>query len=95
MNRKEMSIELRKRTAGKFKQPAVSKNAPAVAIEFIQMIADELAENGKAVIPGLGILKVVERPAFTGDTPEGKTVNRPAAKVVRMIPGKLLKERLK
>ncbi len=62
---------------------------------ILEEIGDALARGEKVTFVGFGTFRVVERPARKGRNPRtGKTIEIPAKKVVKFIPGKALKERI-
>lgn len=63
----------------------------AVLDQLGQIVADALENDGEITIPGVGKLKVNERPARTGRNPQtGKSIEIAAKKVVKLVPAKVL-----
>ncbi len=59
------------------------------------LLSKELARNGEAPLPGLGVLRVVKLKARTARNPRtGEAVSVPAKKTVRFRPYKDLREAL-
>ena len=75
---------LTKRTSGKAVDAAVSA------------ISDCLAKGEKVTLIGFGSLRVIKRKARTGRNPQtGESINIPAKKVPKFVPGKNLKNKVK
>ncbi|TWC17011.1 MULTISPECIES: HU family DNA-binding protein [unclassified Pseudomonas] len=56
-----------------------------------QIVADQLENGGELTLPGVGKLKVTERPARTGRNPStGAAIEIAAKKVVKLVPAKVL-----
>lgn len=56
-----------------------------------EIVADALENDGEISLPGIGKLKVNERPARTGRNPQtGKAIEIAAKKVVKYVPAKAL-----
>ncbi|AOE62049.1 HU family DNA-binding protein [Pseudomonas corrugata] len=54
-----------------------------------QIVADQLESGGEITLPGIGKLKVTERPARTGRNPStGAAIEIAAKKVVKLVPAK-------
>ena len=67
----------------------------AVLDQLAQIAADELEHRGEITLPGLGKLKVGERPARTGRNPQtGASIQIAAKKVVKYVPAKALADSL-
>ena len=67
----------------------------AVLDQLAQIAADELEHSGEITLPGLGKLKVGERPARTGRNPQtGASIQIAAKKVVEYVPAKALADSL-
>ncbi|WP_279635863.1 HU family DNA-binding protein [Phytopseudomonas daroniae] len=62
------------------------------ALDQLSEIVTEALENGGEItLPGIGKLKVSERPARTGRNPQtGKAIEIAAKKVVKFVPAKAL-----
>lgn len=74
--------------------PACSKSQAREATEaFMDVLKDALAAGDSVTLAGLGTFKLVERAAREGRNPRtGETIQLPASRTVRFIPGKKLKE---
>jgi DNA-binding protein HU-beta len=60
-----------------------------------EIVADALENDGEITLPGIGKLKVSERPARTGRNPQtGKAIEIAAKKVVKLVPAKALTDAL-
>jgi DNA-binding protein HU-beta len=60
-----------------------------------EIVGDALENDGEITLPGIGKLKVTERPARTGRNPQtGKSIEIAAKKVVKMVPAKALSDAL-
>ncbi|MNG09386.1 DNA-binding protein HU 1 [compost metagenome] len=56
-----------------------------------EIVADALENDGEISLPGIGKLKVNERPARTGRNPQtGQSIQIAAKKVVKYVPAKAL-----
>ena len=56
-----------------------------------QIVADQLENGAEITLPGIGKLKVSERPARTGRNPStGAAIEIAAKKVVKFVPAKVL-----
>lgn len=67
---------------------ATAKNALE---QLGQIVADQLENGAEITLPGIGKLKVAERPARTGRNPStGAAIEIPAKKVVKFVPAKVL-----
>lgn len=56
-----------------------------------QIVADQLENGSEITLPGIGKLKVTERPAREGRNPStGATIKIAAKKVVKFVPAKVL-----
>ena len=56
-----------------------------------QIVADQLEAGSEITLPGIGKLKVTERPARTGRNPStGAAIEIAAKKVVKFVPAKVL-----
>ena len=63
--------------------------------QLAQIVQDSLENDGELTLPGIGKLKVSERPARTGRNPQtGKSIEIAAKKVVRFVPAKALADSL-
>ena len=63
--------------------------------QLSEIVADALENDGEITLPGIGKLKVTERPARTGRNPQtGKTIEIAAKKVVKYVPAKALSDSL-
>lgn len=71
---------------------ATAKNALE---QLGQIVADQLENGAEITLPGIGKLKVSERPARTGRNPQtGKSIEIAAKKVVKLVPAKALTDAL-
>ena len=67
---------------------ATAKNALE---QLGQIVADQLENGAEITLPGIGKLKVAERPARTGRNPStGAAIVIAAKKVVKFVPAKVL-----
>ena len=67
---------------------ATAKNA---LDQLGQIVADQLENGAEITLPGIGKLKVSERPARTGRNPStGAAIQIAAKKVVKFVPAKVL-----
>ena len=67
---------------------ATAKNALE---QLGQIVADQLENGEEITLPGIGKLKVTERPARTGRNPStGAAIEIAAKKVVKFVPAKVL-----
>ncbi len=59
--------------------------------QLAEVVGDALENDGEITLPGIGKLKVSERPARTGRNPQtGKAIEIAAKKVVKLVPAKAL-----
>ena len=75
---------LKLKTVEKAPRPPVPKRSGTAIDEFVQSLLEDLKNSGKARIPRLGVLKVIEVPAEAGKTS--------ARKIVRFVMGKDLED---
>ncbi|MCE0462077.1 MULTISPECIES: HU family DNA-binding protein [Pseudomonas] len=69
---------------------AVARNALE---QLSQIVADQLENGSEITLPGIGKLKVTERPARTGRNPStGAAIEIAAKKVVKFVPAKALND---
>lgn len=67
----------------------------AVLDQLSEITSDTLEHEAELTLPGIGKLKVTERPARTGRNPQtGKTIEIAAKKVVKFVPAKALTDKL-
>ncbi|PVZ11253.1 MULTISPECIES: HU family DNA-binding protein [unclassified Pseudomonas] len=67
---------------------ATAKNA---LDQLGQIVADQLENGEEITLPGIGKLKIAERPARTGRNPStGAAIEIAAKKVVKFVPAKAL-----
>lgn len=67
----------------------------AVLEQLSEVVADALENNSELTLPGIGKLKVGDRPARTGRNPQtGKAIQIAAKKVVKFVPAKSLADSL-
>ena len=73
-----------------------SKSTIRTVLEQLsEIVADALENDGEITLPGIGKLKVTERPARTGRNPQtGKAIEIAAKKVVKYVPAKALSDSL-
>ncbi|MGP0173697.1 HU family DNA-binding protein [Pseudomonas sp. NCHU5208] len=63
--------------------------------QLAEIVGDALENDGEITLPGIGKLKVSERPARTGRNPQtGKSIEIAAKKVVKLVPAKALSDSL-
>ena len=87
MNKKELIVEIAKRTETTQKDAEKSLNT------ICEIIKEELVANRKVQIPGFGIFEVRERAARTGKNPRtGEMVEIQASKAPSFKAGKALKD---
>lgn len=70
------------------------KSTVRAALEQLsEIISDALENSDEITLPGIGKLKVSERPARTGRNPQtGQTLQIAAKKVVKFVPAKALSD---
>jgi DNA-binding protein HU-beta len=70
------------------------KNIVRAALEQLSEIVSDALENGDEItLPGIGKLKVSERPARNGRNPQtGQALQIAAKKVVKYVPAKALND---
>lgn len=69
---------------------ATAKNA---LDQLGQIVADQLENGNEITLPGIGKLKITERPARTGRNPStGAEIQIAAKKVVKFVPAKALSD---
>ncbi|PBK54106.1 HU family DNA-binding protein [Pseudomonas syringae pv. actinidiae] len=70
------------------------KNTVGKALEQLgQIVADQLGYGAEITLPGIGKLKVAERPARTVRHPStGAAIEIAAKKVVKLVPAKVLND---
>lgn len=60
-----------------------------------EIVTDALDNDGEITLPGVGKLKVVDRPARTGRNPQsGKAIKIAAKKVIKLVPAKALADEI-
>ena len=65
----------------------------AVLEQLSEIVSDALENGDEITLPGIGKLKVSERPARTGRNPQtGKAIEIAAKKVVKYVPAKALSD---
>ncbi|WP_277949287.1 HU family DNA-binding protein [Pseudomonas sp. LFM046] len=65
----------------------------AVLDQLSEIVSDSLENSDEITLPGIGKLKVGDRPARTGRNPQtGKTIQIAAKKVVKFVPAKGLSD---
>ena len=70
------------------------KSTVRAALEHLSEIVSDALENGDEItLPGIGKLKVSERPARTGRNPQtGQVLQIAAKKIVKYVPAKALSD---
>lgn len=72
---------------------ATKATVRAVLEQLSEIVSDALENNDEITLPGIGKLKVTERPARTGRNPQtGKAIEIAAKKVVKYVPAKALSD---
>lgn len=67
----------------------------ALLEQLSDVVADALENGSELTLPGIGKLKVGDRPARTGRNPQtGKAIQIAAKKVVKFVPAKALADSL-
>lgn len=67
----------------------------ALLEQLSEVVADALENGSELTLPGIGKLKVADRPARTGRNPQtGKAIQIAARKVVKFVPAKSLADSL-
>ena len=67
----------------------------ALLAQLGDIVAEALENDGEISLPGIGKLKVSERPARTGRNPStGQAIEIAAKKVVKLVPAKSLTDGL-
>lgn len=67
----------------------------ALLEQLSEVVADALENGSELTLPGIGKLKVADRPARTGRNPQtGKVIQIAARKVVKFVPAKSLADSL-
>ncbi|MDW3716098.1 MULTISPECIES: HU family DNA-binding protein [Pseudomonas] len=65
----------------------------AVLEQLSEIVSDTLENSDEITLPGIGKLKITERPARTGRNPQtGKSIEIAAKKVVKFVPAKGLSD---
>ena len=65
----------------------------AVLEQLSEIVSDALENGDEITLPGIGKLKVSERPARTGRNPQtGKAIEIAAKQVVKYVPAKALSD---
>ena len=68
---------------------APKTTARAALDQLGQIVADQLENGGEITLPGIGKLKVTERPARTGRNPStGAAIEIAAKKVIKLVVAK-------
>ncbi|TRX74399.1 HU family DNA-binding protein [Pseudomonas mangiferae] len=63
----------------------------AILEQLSEIVSDSLENGNELTLPGIGKLKITERPARTGRNPQtGKAIEIAAKKVVKFVPAKAL-----
>ena len=68
------------------------RNLDTITVHKLSEIVSDALENGDEItLPGIGKLKISERPARTGRNPQtGQSIQIAAKKVVKYVPAKAL-----
>lgn len=67
----------------------------ALLEQLSEIVSDALENSDEITLPGIGKLKVSERPARTGRNPQtGKAIEIAAKKVIKLVPAKALSDSL-
>ncbi|AYC32626.1 HU family DNA-binding protein [Pseudomonas cavernae] len=70
---------------------ATKASVRAVLDQLSEIVSDALENHEEITLPGIGKLKVAERPARTGRNPQtGKSIEIAAKRVVKYVPAKAL-----
>ncbi len=65
----------------------------AVLEQLSEIVSDALENYDEITLPGIGKLKVADRPARTGRNPQtGKAIEIAAKKVIKYVPAKALND---
>lgn len=72
----------------------IPKSTVRAALEQLSEIVSDALENGEEItLPGIGKLKVSNRPARTGRNPQtGQSLQIAAKKIVKYVPAKALSD---
>ena len=71
------------------------KTVKDVVAAITTTVQETLARGDHLTLPGIGKVRVKERPARTGRNPAtGESIEIPAKRVVRLVPAKTLKDAL-
>ncbi len=78
-------------------QTGLAKRTAGEAVDaVVSAISDCLAKGEKVTLMGFGTLRVIKRKARVGRNPQtGETIQIPAKKVPKFVPGKNLKNKVK
>jgi len=78
-------------------QTGLAKRTSGKAVDaVVSAISDCLAKGEKVTLVGFGTLRVTKRKARVGRNPQtGESINIPAKKVPKFVPGKNLKNKVK
>ena len=90
MNKAELIKEVSGKTG------LTKKEAGNVVDAMTKTVTDTLSKGGKITLIGFGIFQVMKREARKGVNPQTKeTIQIPAKKVPKFVPGKSLMEKVK
>jgi len=90
MNKAELIEEVSDKTG------LTKKETGNVVDAMTKTITDTLSKGGKVTLIGFGIFQVMKREARKGVNPQtGETIQIPAKKVPKFVPGKNLREKVK
>jgi len=78
-------------------QTGLAKRTSGKAVDaVVSAISDCLAKGEKVTLVGFGTLRVTKRKARVGRNPQtGESINIPAKKLPKFVPGKNLKNKVK
>ena len=78
-------------------QTGLTKRTSGKAVDaVVSAISDCLAKGEKVTLVGFGTLRVTKRKARVGRNPQtGESINIPAKKLPKFVPGKNLKNKVK
>ena len=78
-------------------QTGLAKRTSGKAVDaVVSVMSDCLAKGEKVTLAGFGTLRVIRRKARVGRNPQtGESINIPAKKVPKFVPGKNLKNKVK
>lgn len=75
------------------KLPVDKQKASQIVEDFIELIKDSLAKDGKVMLSGFGSYEVKSKPPRRGRNPQtGETITLRARKVIKFKPSQLLRK---